>query len=320
MECNKLNAKLIKIKAKVKGFLIVKKEKRNKPEQVVVIKKRNTILSTGFQNLLNAFQVYMSGATYNGQNANQAGIILTISSTQQITLPFASTPTISATENSAIITFSALDTSDDSYTATSEQLITKSAGYNIPIATANITVTKNSDEILSFTWIITISLSIPPCINYIPTTSPQSGGANCTIFYGANPCNSCKISSANSLYQGYSSSCTLFGLSNQYPQINFITTQLFTDIFYNNYSTGSSNMFTQVNGTTIVIYTLYCMSHFFAGIKNNSGFFASFCNNNKITCYSYSGSINPEVEPIYFQLYFQNQTQQYIGVQVEFTI
>jgi len=320
MECSKLNAKLIKIKAKVKGFLIIKKEKRNKPEQVIVIKKRNSILSTGFQNLLNAFQVYMSGATYKGKNANQAGIILTISPVQQITLPFASTPTISATENSAIITFSALDTSEDSYTATSEQLVTTSAGYNIPIATANITVTKNSDEILSFTWIITISLSIPPCIKYIPTTSPQSGGTNCNAFYGSNPCYSCKISSANSLYQGYSSSCTLVGLSSQYPQTNFITTQLFTDIFYNNYTKPSLNMFTQVNGTTIVIYTMYCMPYFFVGIENNSGVFASFSNNNEITCFSYSGSMSPEVEPIYFQVYFQNETQQYIGVQIEFTI
>jgi len=316
MECNKLNAKLIKIKAKVKGFLIVKKEKRNKPEQVVVIKKRNTILSTGFQDLLNAFRVYMSGATYNGQNANQAGIILTISSVQQITLKFAGTPTISATDNSAVITFSALDTSESSYTATSEQLVTTSAGYNIPIATANITVTKNSDEILSFTWIITISLSIPPYIKYIPTTSNQEGGISCAYGFSSPGCSSCEINSANALYPTNNNLCGLQGLSTQYPQTNFITTQLFTDIFYNNYIKGSTNLLTQVNGTTIVIYTLYCMPYFFAGVSLRSGNFVSYNPVNSLACFVSYNVLNP----IYFQVYFQNLTQQYIGVQVEFTI
>ena len=316
MECSKLNAKLIKIKAKVKGFLIIKKEKRNKPEQVIVIKKRNSILSTGFQNLLNAFQVYMSGATYKGKNANQAGIILTISPVQQITLPFASTPTISATENSAIITFSALDTSEDSYTATSEQLVTTSAGYNIPIATANITVTKNSDEILSFTWIITISLSIPPYINYIPTTSNQEGGVSCSYGFANPGCGTCVIRSANSLYPNNVDTCGVRGLSSQYPQTNFVTTQLFTDIFYNNYTKPSLNMFTQVNGTTIVIYTLYCMPYFFAGVSDGNGNFVSYDPSSSYACFVDYSLLNP----IYFQVYFQNETQQYIGVQVEFTI
>jgi len=319
MECNKLSGKVIKIKAKVKGFLIIKKEKRNKPEQIIVVKKRNTILSTGLQDLLNAFQVYMSGVTYKGQNVQQAGIILVVSSIQRITLPFASTPTVSVTDNSIMITFTVIDNTNNSYTATNEQLVTQSAGYNIPIATANITVTKNSDEILTFTWIITISLSIPSCIKYIPTSSYQSGGVNCNVFSGPVQCNSCSVSSANSLYPNHNSSCYLFGLSQKYSEMNFITTQLFTDIFYNNYNEASPNMFTQVNGTTVIIYTQFCMPYFFVGIYNNAGFFASYSSNNNIACYSLSVTVNPTVNPIYFQLNFQNQTQPYIGVQVEFT-
>ena len=75
-------------------------------------------------------------------------------------------------------------------------------------------------------------------------------------------------------------------------------------------------MLTQVNGTTIVIYTLYCMPYFFAGVSSSNGNFISYDPGSSFACFvSYS-----VLNPIYFQVYFQNQTQQYIGVQVEFTI
>ena len=75
-------------------------------------------------------------------------------------------------------------------------------------------------------------------------------------------------------------------------------------------------MFTQVNGTTIVIYTLYCMPYFFAGVSYGSGNFISYNPSNSFACFVNYNLLNP----IYFQVYFQNETQQYIGVQVEFTI
>jgi len=312
MQCNKLGNKFLKIRAKVSGFLIVKIEKRNTLEQVIVTKKRNTILSTALPNLLNAFQTYMSGVTYNGQNAPSSGIILTTPSGQQIPLSFPSSPSISVTSNSVIISFTVTDTTTSSYTATSEELVTQSAGYNIPIATANLSVTKQSDEILTMTWVITISISTSGYLKYIPTPTPQSGGSNC--IYPSSGCSYCAESGANSEYTNSNNGCstsTLVGLSAQYQNTNFVTTQLFTDMFYNTYGKGSSNQFTQVTGTTLIIYTLYCMMYFAVG-KNT---FFSYNPNTQELCYVN----NQQFTPIYLQVYSPTETEPYIGVQVEFT-
>ena len=318
MECNKNNGKFLKVKAKVKGFLIIKKEKRNKPEQVIVMKKRNTILSTGLQDLLNAFQVYMSGITYKGNNAPGAGIILTLSSSQQIALPFIETPTILTNNNSVTITFTAVDTSESSYTATSEELVTQSAGYNIPIATANLTMIKQSDEILILTWIITISISVSEDLMYIPLSTPSPAGVMyCTASSG---CNNCYESAINSEYSYSSSGCSPIGLTSQYPETNFVTSTLFSDIIYNTYGKNSLNLFTQVSGTTLIIYTLYCLEYFVAGLVQTQtqfiGQFTTFVPNEE-SCFT--PTRDSSVQVAYIQVYSPSETAPYIGVQIEFT-
>jgi hypothetical protein len=314
MECSKISGRFLKVKAKVSGFLIAKIEKRNTPEikkydlekTLVTIKsKKNTI--TGLSYLLNAFQRYMSGASYLGATASSSGIVITTTTGQTYTLSFSIPPGASATENSAIVSFTVMDDSANSYTATSEQLITTSAGYNIPIATANLSVTKNSDEILTLTWIITITISPSPGIIYIPTTTRQPGGWGCSSFYGN--CGACVESSANSLLPTQWNGCTPSGLSSQYTQTSFVTTQLFTDIFYNTYGAGSSNSFTSYVSTTLYIYTLYCMEYFAVGPVN----FTSY--QNGTSCFTGGSGVNP----IYVQVYIPTVSEPYMGVQIEFT-
>jgi len=314
MQCNKLNGKFLKVKAKVSGFLIARIEKRATPEKTIVVtvkRKKNTILTSGLQYLLNAFQTYMSGVNYLGQNASSPGIVITTSSGQTITLSFLTAPVVSATSNSAILSFTVRDDSSSSYTTTSEELITTSAGYNIPIATANLSVTKQSDEILTLTWIITITVSTSININYIPTPLPQSGGWSCPGcgFGCSSGCDYCTESSANSLFSNSCGCCSPTGLSKQYQESNFITSTLFTDMFYNTYRIGKSNSFTTYVGTTLYIYILYCRTYFAVGINN----FASESNGN--ACYTNSSSMYP----IYLQVYSPTETAPYIGVQIEFT-
>jgi len=316
MQYNKLGSgkRFLKVKAKVSGFLIARIEKRVTPEKRVVVtikSKKNTILTSGLQNLLNAFQTYMSGVSYVGENASSSGIIITTSSGQTFTLSFVTTPGVSATSNSAIISFTVRDDSANSYTATSEELITQSAGYNIPIATANLSVTKQSDEILTLTWIITITISTSAEINYIPTPTPQSGGVGGCAFTGEScVCSVCKYYST-----GGTGGCSLTGLSNQYPQSNFITSSLFTDMFYNTYSEASPNPYTQVVGMTLYIYTPYSTT---SGVTNfivGAGDFVVYCPSNQRTCYT----SNETTTPVYLQLYTSSETAPYIGVQIEFT-
>jgi len=314
MQCNKLGSekKFPKVRTKVTGFLVAKIEKRSIPEQVIIMKKRNTILTTGLQNLLNAFQTYMSGVNYVGESASSPGIIITTSTGQQITLSFLTPPVVSVTSDSAILSFTVRDDSVNSYTATSEELITTSAGYNIPIATASLSITKNSDEILTMTWVIIISISTSGNIIYIPTLIPQSGGSNCG--QPSSGCSYCTESSANSEYTNFNNICdtsTLVGLSAQYQQTNFITSTLFTDIFYNTYSKGSPNSFVQVVGTTLIIYTIYCMPYFLAGVNN----FFTYDPSTEKLCYFN----NQNFTPVYLQVYSPTETAPYIGVQIEFT-
>jgi len=310
MQCNKLGKGFLKVKAKVSGFLIAKVEKKDVQKQIAVVQKKNTILSSGIQYLLNAFQTYMSGVNYLGTSAPSPGIVITTSSGNTYTLPFVTTPAVSATSNSAIISFTVMDDSPNSYTATSEQLITQSAGYNIPIATASLSVTKQSDEILTMTWIITISISTSENLTYIQALTPQSGGSN-NEGYIDTGCGICATSGANSEYPQHAESSSLVGLSSQYPNLNFITTQLFTDMVYNGYGKGSSNSFTYVSGTTLIIYTQYCTTYFFAGAGN----IASFNPSGDEACYT----SNTTVDPVYLQIYSPSETSAYIGVQIEFS-
>ena len=313
MECNKLRLekRFLKVRVKVTGFLIAKIEKRNTPEQVIIAKKRNTILTTGLQNLLNAFQTYMSGVAYLGVNAPSTGIVITTSSGVQFTLSFLTPPPFFLDNNSIILSFTVRDDTTSFYTATSEELITTSAGYNIPIATANLSVTKNSDEILTMTWVITISVSPSGNILYIQTPQPQEGGWNCQS--GIGSCNSCIEVGANSQLPNIGQNCPPFSLTSQYPQTSYITSQLFGDIFYNKFSAGTSNSFTSYLNTTLYIYTLYCIEYFIAGYSGSKPFFVSY--NGNTACYlNYTGGYY-----VYLQVYFPYATETYIGVQIEFT-
>ena len=313
MECFKLNGKFLKIRAKVSGFLIAKVEKRNNPgiikyAPVIIKSKKNTI--TGLQYLINAFLTYTRGVPYTGATAQSSGIFLTTSTGVTYGLSFLQPPSVSATENSAIIAFTALDDSANSYTAVSEQLVTQSAGYNIPIATASLTVSKNADEVLALTWVITISISTSSGITYIPTSTPQVGGTGCSS--GPISCSACSQSSVNSLYPNSWSGCNLIGLSSKYPQTSFVTTQLFTDMFYNTYGTGSSNPFvTYVNGI-IYIYTPYCSEYFFASYNN----FESYNPSSGLACWTGG---NSGIGDIYLQVYLPTITPAYMGVQIELT-
>jgi|GEM_PF-6735172 len=302
MKCNKF----LKVKARVSGFLIAKIEKRNEKYALVI---KNTI--TGLQYLLNAFQTYMSGVTYTGATASSTGITITTSSGKIFTLPFSSSPGIYVTNNSIVILFTAKDNSNNSYTAISEELITQSAGYYIPIATASLSVTKNSDEILILTWIITITISTSSGIIYIPTLTPKTGGFTCTGTISS--CSLCSESSANSLLPDEQGNCLAQNLTSQYPQNSFITTQLFSDMFYNIYGVGKPNSFTYVSGTTLIIYIPYCTEYFIVGIYSDSPAFAS--SNTKNACYINS----PYSDPVYLQVYMQSKVNTYIGVQIEFT-
>jgi len=312
MECNKLGLgkRFLKVRAKVTGFLIAKIEKRNTPEQVIIAKKRNTISTTGLQNLLNAFQTYMSGVTYVGVNAPSTGIVITTSSGTQVTLSFLTPPAISLENNSIILSFTVRDDTTNSYIATSEELITTSAGYNIPIATASLSITKNSNEILTMTWIITISVSPSGNITYIPTPTPEPDGNNYSG--GVNTfCNYCVESGVNSEFRYSYSGGAGYGLVQQYPQSNFVTTQLFTDMFYNTYGQGPSNSFTQVVDTTLYIYTLYCLPYFIVGGVT----FIAFDPSNNDVCFVESTI----ADPTYLQVYFPSETEPYVGVEIEFT-
>jgi len=318
MVCSKLSGRFLKVKAKVSGFLIAKVEKHNIPEiekcilekNIIKIKsKKNTI--TGLQYLLNAFQTYMSGVKYVGATAPSPGIIITTSSGQQVTLSFINTPAVSVTNNSAIISFTVRDDSANSYTATGEQLITQSAGYNIPIATASLPVTKQSDEILTLTWIIQIIISTSGNITYIPTLTPQGGGWGCQTPSGS--CNACLERNANSILSAMWTNCSPIGITADYPQTSFVTTTLFTDIFYNTYGTGLPNSLTSYVNTTLYIYTLYCMQYFVAGTVNRTAQFSSF--QNGTSCYTNNTGTNP----IYIQVYIPSATEPYVGVQIEFT-
>jgi len=318
MQCNKLNGKFLKVKAKVSGFLIAKVEKRATPEKTIVVTvkhKKNTILTSGLQDLLNAFLTYMSGVTYLGTNASSSGIVITTSSGQTITLPFLTPPAISATSNSAILSFTVIDDSANSYTTANEELITTSAGYNIPIATANLSVTKQSDEILTLTWIITITVSTSSDIAFIPTPLPQGGGWTCSDCGGG--CTSCIQNNANSQYPTGCGGCSVLYLTQQYPQSSFVTSTLFTDMFYNTYGTGTSNSFTEYIGTTLYIYTLYCMEYFIAGYYNGKPAIASEYTSSCTNCGCELNSTY--ANPIYLQVYSPALTAPYIGVQIEFT-
>jgi len=253
----------------------------------------------------------MSGVKYVGETTATKGIIITTSSGQQVTLSFVNTPTVSVTSDSAIVSFTVTDDSANSYTATSEELITTSVGNNILIATASLSVTKNSDEILTMTWVITVTISTSSGIIYIPTTTPQEGGMQCLTSSGI--CNGCAESSADSLLSNSWINCSTVGLSTQYTGTSFVTTQLFTDIFHNTYTKGSSNSFTLYVNTTLYIYTPYCLEYFVAGLYSGTSSFSSY--KGALSCYSYS----PELLPIYFQLYVPSETEPYMGVQIEFT-
>jgi hypothetical protein len=310
MECNKLNGKFLKVKAKVSGFLIARIEKRNTPKigkyaPVIIKSRKNTI--TGLQYLINAFLTYMRGVPYTGATAQSSGIFVTTSTGITYGLSLLTPPIVSATENSAIVSFIAMDDSSNSYTATSEQLITQSAGYNIPIATANLTVTKNADEVLTLTWVITISISTSGGIAYIPTSTPQPGGWNCSSPVGS--CSLCQNGSANSLYPSEWGGCSPFGLSSKYLETSFVTTQLFTDMFYNTYGTGSSNPFVSYSNGILYIYTLYCTEYFAVGIN----VFSTYQGGN--LCFTANGVTNP----IYVQVYLPTIVPTYMGVQIELT-
>jgi len=311
MQCNKLGKGFLKVRAKVTGFLIAKIEKRNTPEKIIVTikNKKNTI--TGLQYLLNAFQTYMSGVNYVGEYTASSGIVLTTSSGQTYTLPFINTPSISVTSNSAIVSFTVTDDSTNSYTATSEELITKSANFNIPIATASLSVTKNSDEVLTMTWVITVTISTSGQIIYIPTVTPQEGGWNCSGSIGS--CSACAESSANSQLSHEWDDCSVYSLTSQYPQANYITTQLFTDMFYNTFTAATSNSFTSYVNTTLYIYTLYCMEYFIVGYNGSEPFFSS-SNGNTVCDLNYTGGYYA-----YIQVYIPTETESYMGVQIEFT-
>ena len=314
MQCNKLGKGFLKVRAKVTGFLIAKIEKRNTPEKIIVTikNKKNTII--GLQYLLNAFQTYMSGVNYVGKYTASSGIVLTTSSGQTYTLPFVNTPSISVTSNSAIVSFTVTDDSTNSYTATSEELITESAKFNIPIATASLSVTKNSDEVLTMTWVITVTISTSGQIIYIPTLIPQ----NVTITYASSQgsgCAGCATSSTNSEYASFFNYIGIDGLISAYPNTNLVTTQLFTDIFYNTYSEGSSNSFTYASGTTLIIYTGYCYEYFIAG----PGQFLTTGTINGNSCTTEGSGVYPVITPVYLQAYFPSETEPYIGVQIEFT-
>jgi hypothetical protein len=319
MECSKLSGKFLKVKAKVSGFLIARIEKRNTPEigkyvPVLIKSKKNTI--TGLQYLINAFLTYMSGIAYTGATALSPGITITTSSGQTFTLSFSQSPGISLAGNTVIIAFTVRDDSSNSYTATSEQLITQSAGYNIPIATANLPVTKQSNEILILTWIITITIAVSGEINYVSTLTPQTGGWGCSSNVGS--CSACVESSANSQYSTELSGCNPLGFTSTYSQTSFITSSLFIDMFYNNYKVGPSNPFVSYINGILYIYTLYCMEYFVAGINSGAGDFATFQNGD--SCFVGAGT---GVQPIYLQVYMplstQGTTLAYMGVQIEFT-
>jgi len=310
MQCNKLGKDFLRVKAKVSGILIARTEKKDTSQQIAVVQKRNTIMKSGLQYLLNAFQTYMSGVNYIGENAPSSGIVITTSSGNTYTLPFVNTPAVSATSNSAIISFTVRDDSPNSYTATNEELVTQSAGNNIPIATASLSVTKQPDEILTLTWIITITISTSGNLTYAETPVAQSGGtAGC--YASGSGCSSCATSSASSEYPGNCSGGSLTGLSSQYPNSSFVTTQLFTDIFYNGYGKASPNSFTYASGTTLIIYTQYCTTYFFAG----AGSIISYNSSAGESCYT----SNTPVSPIYLQVYSPSETSSYIGVQIEFS-
>jgi len=306
-----------KVFAKVSGFLIAKTIDRYTERETDYIKvrlsrKKNTIV--GISNLINAFQTYMGNTAYTGSTVSQAGIILTTTQGQQIPLSFAYAPILNANSGGATLIFVAYDNSTNAYTVSSEQLNTQSVGKYIELATNSVSITKQSSEILSVTWLINIDVSISGQLQYIPTSSPQGGGAGYTgSTYGG--CGICTTSSANSLFPQYQSPRSLTGLSSQYSTTSFVTTQLFTDMFYNGYSQGGNSNFIVTTSNTIYIYSLYCTQYFFAGVNNGNGAYAVYTTSSSTTCFI--NTCGPY--PIYLQLYYPSQPANYIGVQVVYS-
>jgi len=303
--------------AKVSGFIIAKTIDRYTRRQTDYIKvrisrKKNTII--GLQNLIDALATYMGGATYGGPNLSQSGIAITTTTGTQFTLPFTGPAGVSPTSSGAIVTFLATDNSNNSYNVASEELITQSAGANIPVATGSVPITKQSNEVLTIQWLINIDLSISGNLQYIPTSIPQQGGVSC----GASGSCTCVISSAQSQFSFGCSFSNAVGLTTQYPKISFVTTQLFTDMFYNSYSKGGSSSFIATTSNTIYIYSVYCSTYFFAGIVDGIGcYIAAFGSASSSVCSTATSATYDNI--IYLQLYYPQQPANYIGAQVVYS-
>lgn len=303
------------IYAKVSGFLIARTIDRYTKRETDYIKvrlsrKKNTIV--GIPNLINAFNVYMGSVSYSGARASQAGIILTTSQGQQIPLSFTQAPTVNAgrTPSFASLTFTASDSTLASYTAIAEQLNTQSAGIPIELATNNVQITKQSNELLTITWTINIDISTSGNIQYQPTSLTTGGGVYCT---GGSGSVSCAFYPPYQLFNGGACNCNLMDFSSSYPTSNFVTTQLFTDMFYNNYKQGGFANYTYITSNTVYIYSTYCNKYFFAGINNGSGNYIAYGG----YCCSYTSS--SQVNPIYLQLYYPTEPSSYIGVQITYS-
>jgi len=303
-----------KVFAKVSGFLIAKTIDRYTERETDYIKvrlsrKKNTIV--GIPNLINAFQTYMGNTAYTGSTVPQAGIILTTTQGTQVPLSFAYPPVITANSGGATLMFVAYDNSTNSYTVSSEQLNTQSIGKYIKLATNSVPITKQSSEILSVTWLVNIDVSISGQLQYIPTSYPQQGGVSCSA---SGDCG-CVSTSARSQFPNGLYNCSAVGLTNENQNTSFVTTQLFTDMFYNSYSQGGDSIFIATTSNTIYIYSLYCTTYFFAGIANSSGnYVTSGTILNGSACADYTSQTS--VNPIYLQLYYPQQPANYIGVQV----
>ena len=146
-----------KAKVKVKGFLLIFKKKKEEEKPILVARKRNQILN--LQNVLTAFyNSITAGSLSVTKSSYTPGIIITTNTGNTISLSFLMVEQLPASGGASVL-FIAQDNSDNSYSTTSELLVTQIGAVAIDLATSNLSVTKASDEVLVFQWIITLTVT-----------------------------------------------------------------------------------------------------------------------------------------------------------------
>ncbi|CAH69422.1 hypothetical protein [Deltalipothrixvirus pozzuoliense] len=246
MKC-KCKKMLKRLTVKVSGYVVAKITKKGSEEtklKPLVMGKHNQILN--LQSLLNAFVGNSSGVTTSSYGE---GITLLGANGESVAELAFLTVTPQPTAGGGEVIFTGLDISNSAYTTTQQVLTTESSGYDIEIATADLSFTKNSDEQLYMTWVISFTVtSNPDNVTIVPSlnmsfTVPPNGYYSAPSLCQYTPDNgNLKAQSAT----GQSSPTT--SNPSGYELTTLVTSLLFTWLIYSS-SPGASLEYLAFVGT-----------------------------------------------------------------------